>query len=150
VVHLVHHEQVPVAAELGEMQVGRRGDALVGGDVAGEAAAGVARAVVGGADGEGMAEGLAPGGVGEGLLGLKAEAVARHHPADPLAEPGADQRIRGEDRQQRLAAARRDRGEDVAQPAGLARGDGLDDGEELALVAPERPHGLRESDTLES
>jgi hypothetical protein len=52
VVHLVHHEQVPVAAELGEMQVGRRGDALVGGDVAREAAAGIGR-VLGGADREG-------------------------------------------------------------------------------------------------
>jgi hypothetical protein len=50
---------------------------------------------------------------------------------------GGDQRRGGEDRQERLAPARRHRGEDVARLR-LARGDRLDDGRKLALVGAER------------
>ena len=118
------------------MQVGRGRDRLVGGDVAGEAAARVGR-VVGRAQRQRVAERRAPGRVGERLLGLQAQAVARHHPAHPLDQPGRDQPRGGDHRQQRLAAARGDRGEDVAR-LGLAGGDGLDHAGEALLMGAER------------
>ena len=52
------------------------GDALIGGDVARQAPRRVAP-VVGRADGERVAQGSAPDGVGERLLRLEAQAVAR-------------------------------------------------------------------------
>jgi hypothetical protein len=66
-----------------------------------------------------MPQGRAPGRIGEGLLGLQPQAVARHHPADPVDNPGRDQLGGGDHRQQRLAATRGDGGEDVAH--GLSR-----------------------------
>ena len=108
-----------MAAELRQVQLGRRGDALVGGDPALQAAAGVGR-VLRRADRDGVAEGGAPGRVGEGLLRLQAKAVARDDPADALDHAGSDEPGGGDDRQQALAAARGHRGEDVAQ-LGLTR-----------------------------
>lgn len=69
VMHLVNDEQGPIAAELGEMQAGCGGDALVGGHVAGQPPARVGR-VVGGADGECVVQRGAPDWVGEGLFRL--------------------------------------------------------------------------------
>ena len=125
--HLVDHQQVAMSAEGGEVQVRGRGDALVGRHVAGQAPAGVARGIVGSPDRQVVPQGLPPGRVGEDLLGLQPQAVARHHPADPLADAGGDQRLRRQYRQQRLATTWGDRGEDVTHLARLAGGDGTDD-----------------------
>src|SRR3954447_17015390 len=79
-----------------------------------------------------------PGRIGEGLLGLQSQAVARDHPADPFADAGADQRLGGEDRQQRLAAAGCDGSEDVTQLGRLASRDGANDCKKLTLMAAQR------------
>ena len=84
-----------------------------------------------------MPQGGTPGRIGEGLLGLQAQAVAGHHPAHPLDNPGRDQSRRGDHRQQRLAAAWGDGGQDVARIR-LAGDHGLDDTRKLSLVGPER------------
>jgi hypothetical protein len=119
VVDLVDDDQVAGPGELREVQVGRGGDGLVGGDVAREAPARVGR-VLGGAHREAVAERLAPARVGEGLLGLQAQAVARHDPADAVHHAGLDEPGGGDDRQQALAAAGRDGGQDVAHARRLA------------------------------
>ncbi len=46
--------------------------------------------VIGGAHRDGVAERAAPGRVSEHLLGLLAQAVARHHPADALNQAGRE------------------------------------------------------------
>ena len=135
-VHLVDYQQRAIAAEFGQMQVGRRGDALIGGDVAGQAAAGIGR-VVGGADREAVAECRAPGRIGEGFLGLQAQAVTRHHPADPVDDAGRDQPRGGDHRQQRLAAA----GVTAARMSRASvwpDGDGLRPSRAVPLVGAER------------
>ena len=139
--HLVHHQQRAVAAELGQMQVGRGGDALIGGDVAVQAAARVRR-IVGGADADGVTQRGAPGRVGERLLGLQAQAVARHHPADALDDPGGEQGVGGDHRQQRLAAARRHRSQDIGDLRRLAGRDGANDGGDLGLMGAQRAGSL--------
>ena len=103
-VHLVEHQQGAVAAELRQVQVGRGGDGLVGGDVALQATGRVG-GVVGGPHRDGVAERAAPGRVSESFLGLLAQAVARHHPADTLNQTGREQGVGGNHRQQRFAAA---------------------------------------------
>ncbi len=139
VVHLVHDEQRSPAPCLGEVQVWGSGDTLVGGHVASQTAGRVGR-VVGRAHREGVAECRAPVRVGERLLGLQAQAVARDDPDHVLDEPCRDESMGGQHRQQRLATAGRDRGQDVAHLR--ARGDRLRDGEELRLV---RAEGARHS-----
>ena len=84
-----------------------------------------------------MAERRPPGRIGKGLLGLQAQRVARHHPADPLDQAGFDQPRGGDHRQERLAAARGDGGEDVAG-IGPAGGNSLDHARKLSLMGPER------------
>ena len=79
------------------------------------------------------ADGGSPGRVGEGLLGLQAQAAARHHPAYGVNGPGRQQRMSLDHRQQRLAAARLDGGEDVGDLR-LASRDGAEDGGDLGLV----------------
>jgi hypothetical protein len=113
VVHLVYHQQRPVPPRLGEVQVGRGGDALVRGHVAGQAARGIGR-VLGRAHAERVAERVAPRRVGKRLLRLQAQRVPRHDPDHALDPPRPEQGVRGQHGQQRLAPARRDRGEDVA------------------------------------
>ena len=130
--HLVDDQQGPVAAEFGEVEVGGGGDGLVGGDVAGEAAAGV-RAVIGGADGEGMGEAGAPGRVGEGFFGLEAERVARDDPAHAVDQPGGVEPGGGDDGQQGFATAGGDGGEDITE-IGFAGGQGSGQSGELALM----------------
>ena len=124
-----------MAAEGAEMQVRGGGDALVGGDVAVEAARWVARRILGRSYRKRIAEHAPPARIAEGLLGLQPQAVTRHDPAEAVAQPGPDQHLRREYGQQRLAAAWRDGGEDVAHPCRLSSGDGLDDGEQFALMA---------------
>ncbi len=137
VVHLVQHQQGAVAAELRQVQVGGSGDGLVGGDVALQAAGRVG-GVVGGAHRDGVAERAAPGRVSERFLGLLAQAVARHHPADALNQTGREQGVGGDHRQQRFAAAGGDGGEDVGDLGRLSVGDGVHDGGGLGLVGAER------------
>ena len=144
--HLVHHQQRAVAAELGQVQVGRRSHALVGGDVALQAAARVGR-VVGGADADGVAQGGAPGRACERLLGLQAQAVARLHPAHAVDDPGREQGVGGDHRQQRLPAAGRDGCQDVGDLRRLAGRDGADDGGDLGLVGAQRAGGLGQGRT---
>ena len=145
-VQLVDAQQEAVLLERGQVQVGGGGDRLVGGDVAGQPAAGVGR-VVGGAHGVAMAEERPPGRVDERLLGLAAQRVARHDPADPLDDrprasrrDGAEQAGGGDHRQGGLAAAGRDRGQDVGQGAGSTGGDGAAEPVDLLLVPPQA-HG---------
>ncbi len=95
-----------MAADLGQVQLGRGRDGLVGGDVAGQAPARV-RLVVRGAHRQAMGQRATPEGVGEGFFSLKAQAVARHDPADALDD------IAGDHGQERLAPTRRDGGQDV-------------------------------------
>jgi hypothetical protein len=135
-VDLVHHQQRAVAAELGQMQVRGGGDGLVGGDVALQATAGVG-GVLGGAHRQAMTKRLAPGGICEGLLGLQAQAVARHDPADALHHAGRDEAGGGNHRQEALAAARCHRGEDVAQALRLVGGNGGNDAGDAALMRAE-------------
>ena len=137
--HLVDHQQRAMAPELAQMQIRRGRDALIGRDIAGQAAARVRR-IVRRTQRQGVAERRAPGRVGEGLLGLQAQSVARHHPADPLDNAGCDQPRGGDHRQQRLAAARGDGGEDIAglRPAG---DDGLDHAGKLLLMGAQRTRG---------
>ena len=71
------------------MELGRGRDTLVGGDVAGEAARRVGL-VVGRPHAQGVAQCRPPARVGEGLLGLQAQAVARHHPHHPLDRAGGE------------------------------------------------------------
>ena len=137
---LVDDQQGAVAAHLGEVQVGGSCDALIGGDVAGEAAGGIGF-VVGGPDAETMAERLPPPWIGEGLLGLKAQAVARHHPDHAIDRSGRDQPRRGDDGQEALATARGDGGEDVANAREFARRDGLDEAGDLGLMDSKRAVG---------
>ena len=136
-VHLVDDQQRAITAHLGEVQFRRRRDALVGGDVAGEATRRIGL-VVGGAHAQGMAERVAPARIGEGLLGLQAQAVARHHPDHPLDRAGGDQGRGGDDGQQALAPARGDGGEDVAHAVELARRDRPHEPGDLGLVGTER------------
>jgi len=117
------------------VQIRRAGDALVCGDVAGEASARI-RCVVGCAQRERVIERGPPGGIGERFLCLEPQAIARHYPADPLDDPGRDQPSGGDHRQQRFAAARGDSGEDVAR-GGLAADDRLDHAGEVFLVRAE-------------
>ncbi|GAV33985.1 hypothetical protein ROTAS13_01645 [Roseomonas sp. TAS13] len=135
VVHLVHHQQRAAASELRQVQVRGGRDALIGRDVAGQATARVRR-VVGRAYGKGVAQRPPPEGIGEGLLGLQAQAVARHHPADPLHDPGCDEAAGGNDRQERLTPAGRYGGQDVACLR-LAVGDCLHHPGEALLVGAE-------------
>ena len=132
VMDLVDHQQRAMTPELAQVQVGRGGDALVGGDIAGQTPARIRR-IIGRPQHQGMAERRAPGGIGKGLLGLQAQRVARHHPADPLDQAGFDQPRGGDHRQQRLAAARGDGGEDVAG-IGPAGGNSLDHARKLSLM----------------
>ncbi len=141
-VNLVDDEQSAMAADLGQMEVGGGRDALVCRDVAGETARRV-RLIVGGAHAQGMAERHPPAGVGEGFLGLQAQAVARHYPDHPIHRVGGDEGRGGDHRQQALAPARGDGGEDVAHALELARRDGLDEPGDLGLVGAERAVGLR-------
>ncbi len=136
-VHLVDDQQRAVAAHLGEVQLGRGRDTLVGGDVTGEAARRVGF-VVGGSHPQGVAERRLPARIGEGLLGLQAKAVARHHPDHPIDRAGGDQGRGGDDGQQRLAAARRHGGEDVAHAVELTSSDGLHEAGDLGLMGAER------------
>ena len=134
-VHLVHDEQRAPTPGFAEVQVGGRGHALIRGHVAGQAAARI-WGVVGRAHTQAVPQRRAPVWVGEGLLGLQAQAVARHDPDHPLDEPCSGQGMGGQHRQQRLAAARRHRGQDVAHVR--ARRDRLRNGKKLALVRAER------------
>ena len=77
-----------MATELRQVQIGCGGDALVGRDVAGKAAAEVGR-ILGSTHRERVAECGAPSRIGEGFLGLQAQAVAGHYPADAVAQPAA-------------------------------------------------------------
>ena len=126
-------------AGLGQVQARCGRDTLVGGDVARQAAAGV-RGVVGGTDREAMAQGGAPGRVGEGLLGLQTQAVARHDPADAIDQAGLHQPGGSHDGKQRLASAWSDGGEDVTHVR-LPGSNGRHDAGELALVGAERACG---------
>ena len=91
VMDLVDHQQRAMAPELAQMQVGRGGNALVSGDIAGQASARVRR-IVGRPERQGVTERRAPRRIGKGLLGLQAQRVARHYPADPLDKPEATSR----------------------------------------------------------
>ena len=97
-VHLVQHQQGAVAPELRQVQVGGSGDGLVGGDIALQPTARVGR-VIGSAHRDGVAERAARGRVSKGFLGLLAQAVARHHPADALYQTGREQGVGGDYRQ---------------------------------------------------
>ena len=85
-----------------------------------------------------MSERRAPARVGEGLLGLEAQAIARHHPHHALHRAIGDQGGGGDDGQQALAAAGRHGGEDVAQAIELIPGYGLHEPGDLGLVGAER------------
>jgi hypothetical protein len=124
VVQLVHDHQVPVPPDLGEVQVGCRGDGLVGGHVALQAPAQI-RSVVRAAHRDGVSDGAAPRRIGERLLGLQTQALARHDPAHPVNNAGCDQAGGGNDGEQALAAAGRHGGQDVAdrRRAGSDRAD---------------------------
>ena len=137
VVHFVYNQQRAMAAELGQMQVGRSGDALVRGDVALQAAARVGR-VVSGTNRQGVAQDRAPGRVGEGLFGLQPQAVARDHPADAVDDPAGQHCLGRDDRQQRFATARRDCCQNVGDLRRLAARDCPDDGSDLGLVGAQR------------
>ena len=149
VVQLVDAQQVAVLPELGQVQLGRCRDRLVGGDVAGKAAARVG-GVLGRPYAVGVAEEGAPGRVDERLLGLAAERVARHDPADPLDQGlatawrhRAEQAGGGDDGESRLAAAGCDGGQDVGQADSAAR-DRAAEPVDLLLVAT-HPHSRRTS-----
>ena len=131
-VQFVHDDQVTVPPDLGEVQVGCRGDGLVGGHVALQAPAQV-RSVVGAAHRDGVPDGAAPRRIGERLLRLQTQALARHDPAHPVNNAGRDQASGGNDGKQALAAAGRHGGQDVADRR-LAGGDGADDSVERLLV----------------
>ena len=122
-----------MAPELGQMQVGCRGDRLVGGDVSGQAAAWVGR-VICRTHRKRVAQRATPGWVGEGFLCLQAERVPRNHPAHPIYDAGFEQWRRGNYGQKRLAASRRDRGKDVAHFVGLTGCDRLHNCGKLSLV----------------
>ena len=133
-VNLVHHQQGTVAPELGEMQVWRRRHSLVGGDVARQPAAWIG-GIVGRPHRQRMRQGRAPGRIGERLLGLQPQAVARHHPAHPLHQAGGDQPGGRDHRQQRFAATRRHSGQDVAHLRLTAHNGGGDLVEETLVRA---------------
>ena len=69
---LVDHQQRATTPKLAQVQVRRRRDALVGGDIAGQTPARVGR-IIGRPQREGVAERRAPSGIGKGLLGLQAQ-----------------------------------------------------------------------------
>ena len=137
VMHFVQDQERAVSAELRQMQVGRGGDGLIGGDVALQAAARVGR-VVGGADRNGVTKGTAPGWVGESLFCLLAQAVARHHPAHALDDVRCHKTLSSDDGQQRLATTGRNGGEDVGNVRRLATSNGVHDRGDLGLVGAER------------
>ena len=137
VMHLVDHQQRAIPAELAQVQVGCRGHPLVGGDVAGEATAGIA-GVVGGAHRQAVPKGFPPRRVGERFLGLQPQAVPRHHPADAFDETRADQGVGSQHRQQGLASTGRHGSQDVAnlQPPGRDR---VDQVQQALLMRPQWP-----------
>ncbi len=114
-VHLIHHQQGAIAAELGQVQVRCRRDGLIRGDVPGQAPAGV-RLVVGRTNGQSVVERGALHRIGERFLRLEAKTVAGHDPADPLDLACPDQARCGDDREEGLAATRRHGREDVGDP----------------------------------
>src|SRR4051812_33204985 len=85
-----------------------------------------------------MVQGLAPVRVGEGLLGLQAQAVARHHPADALHDAGPNEMRASDDRQERLASARRHGREHVGDARRLSGCDGGHEAEHLTLMRAQR------------
>ncbi len=88
-----------------------------------------------------MVQRVAPHRVGEGLLGLLAQAIARHHPTDPVDDVRREEASGGDDRKQRLAAAGRHRGQDVGNLVRLTGNDGLHDRGDLGLVGAQAARG---------
>ena len=118
------------------MQIGSCGDTLIRGDVALHATAWVG-SVVGCPERHGVVQHGAPRRVGERFLRLQAEAVARHHPADTVDDPGREQCGCRDHWQQRLAAAGCHRRQNVGDLVGLAGSDRANDGGDLGLVGAE-------------
>ncbi len=86
-----------------------------------------------------MPESTAPERVGEGFLGLEAQAVARDDPADALDLTGFDQAGSSDDWKERLAPARRHSGEDIGDGRGLAGRNCADEIGKSTLVGAQGP-----------
>ena len=124
-----------MAAELGEVQVRRGGDALVGGDVAGQAAARVARRVVGGAHGQAWPSAARQAGSAKASSACRrrlSRGTTQQTRSQSPAPISAWAAITGSSD---LPPPGRDRGEDVAHAGGLAGGNGADNGQQFALMA---------------
>ncbi len=72
-----------------------------------------------------MSERFTPTRVGEGFLGMEAQAVARYDSDHALDRSSRDQSGRGDDGQQRFSTSWRDGGEDVVHVDQLTCGNGL-------------------------
>ena len=94
-VEFIHDEQRGPAADLGQVQFRRSRNGLIRGDVPGQASARVGL-VLGRANCQIVVECAAPVRVGEGLLSLKPQAVAWHHPADTLDDASPDEMCAGD------------------------------------------------------
>jgi hypothetical protein len=81
----------------------------------------------------------APNRIRKGFLGLEAQAVARHDPADPLDGCRGDQAGGGKDGEEGLASPRRHGRQDVGDAARLAARDRRDEVRKSALVGSQRP-----------
>ena len=134
---LIHHQQRAPATDLGQMQLRRSRNGLVGRDVPGQAPARVGL-VLSRANCQIVVECAAPVRVGEGLLGLKPQAVARHHPAHPLDNAGPDEMGAGDHGQKRLAPARCHGREHVGDAGRLSGCECGHEAEHLTLMRAQR------------
>src|SRR5215212_3857054 len=102
--NLVDDQQGAKSSDLAQVQVRSSRDRLIGRDITREPAAGV-WLVLCSAQTEIVAQCGPPGRVCERFLGLHAQAVARHNPANAFNDPGLDQTSSGYHGKKGLAAS---------------------------------------------